>query len=324
MITQGPCLSRFRDRQPTSDPAICRSVSVSIFRKRVRRSTPEPRRRPTPFRRTGTHVNDHGVHTHCLPRPVGLCQVVSYGCHGGGGRKGSAACDFAAAHTGRHDEAAQLAARWEGPRTTPCRRRHRGPRPPPVAGTSRPAAGPGTRPAPGLIAPPRTWPMLRGGRSRPAPTGTAAHHAPAGGPTGGSILTRDRGGPCAPGSNIWNLRADGRPRCRPTERSFAIPNRQPRRRGASGGQSMPATNGRRLKATPDAPRWLNHTKGSHPVPHKNVGKIERFGPLATAWKGPLRLPAVGWARWCGAGRRGRQWRCRRASTLTLQWRCGAV
>jgi len=56
---------------------------------------------------------------------------------------------------------------------------------------------------------------------------------------------------------------DGRPRCRfPTERSFAIPNWQPSRRGTSGGQSMPATSGRRLKATPDVPGWMNHTKGS--------------------------------------------------------------
>jgi hypothetical protein len=56
---------------------------------------------------------------------------------------------------------------------------------------------------------------------------------------------------------------DGRPRCRfPTWRSFAIPNWQPSRRGASGGQSMEATDGRTLKATPDAPGWMNHTKGS--------------------------------------------------------------
>ncbi|MGW6100847.1 hypothetical protein ACWFRK_42540, partial [Streptomyces sp. NPDC055157] len=31
MITQGPCLSRFRDRQPTSDLANCRSVLVEFI-----------------------------------------------------------------------------------------------------------------------------------------------------------------------------------------------------------------------------------------------------------------------------------------------------
>ena len=50
----------------------------------------------------------------------------------------------------------------------------------------------------------------------------------------------------------------------PTWRSFAIPTWQPSRRGASGGQSMEATDGRTVKATPDAPGWMNHAKGSPP------------------------------------------------------------
>ncbi|MER7694358.1 SsgA family sporulation/cell division regulator [Streptomyces sp. NPDC097610] len=58
---------------------------------------------------------------------------------------------------------------------------------------------------------------------------------------------------------------DGRPRCRfPTERSFAIPNWQPSRRGAPGGQSLRATSGRAFSTTPGAPGWVNHTKGSPP------------------------------------------------------------
>src|SRR5262249_31404192 len=70
-------------------------------------------------------------------------------------------------------------------------------------------------------------------------------------------------GQVVPPCGVLLVPPDGRPRCRfPTERSFAIPNWQPSRRGASGGQSMPATSGRRLKATPDAPGWANHTKGS--------------------------------------------------------------
>lgn len=70
-------------------------------------------------------------------------------------------------------------------------------------------------------------------------------------------------GHVVPPYGVLQVPPDGRPRCRfPTERSFAIPNWQPSRRGASGGQSVEATSGRTLKATPDAPGWENHTRGS--------------------------------------------------------------
>jgi hypothetical protein len=70
-------------------------------------------------------------------------------------------------------------------------------------------------------------------------------------------------GHVVPPCGVVLMPSDGRPRCRfPTERSFAIPHGQPSRRGTSGGQSMEATSGRSLKATPEAPGWANHTKGS--------------------------------------------------------------
>jgi hypothetical protein len=49
----------------------------------------------------------------------------------------------------------------------------------------------------------------------------------------------------ADGPAVEILADAGRPRCRfPTQRSFAIPDRQPGRRGAPSGQSLKATSGR--------------------------------------------------------------------------------
>ena len=52
-------------------------------------------------------------------------------------------------------------------------------------------------------------------------------------------------GQVVPPCGVVPVPPNGRPRCRfPTQRSFAIPNWQPGRRGAPGGQSVQATCGR--------------------------------------------------------------------------------
>lgn len=67
---------------------------------------------------------------------------------------------------------------------------------------------------------------------------------------------------------------DGRPRCRfPYGAIIRNSSWAAESLWASGGQSMEATSGRTLRATPDAPGWASHTKGP-PGPADNAGNLD--------------------------------------------------